>query len=524
MNQPKPNLAVIVALGLLAVCLVGISSTVIAESSASSSEWHVCPAGPPTCDFDEVQAAVDAAADGDVIKVAEGTYTGVHVRNNLPQVVYIDKPVDVRGGYTVSDWTKSNPTNHPTTLDAGEQGRVMVISGTHDVTVAGLNMTGGFAEGLGGAPDKVQDAGGGVYVRALSVTLSSNNIYSNTARNDYYPSGYGGGLFMYRADDAVLDGNSIHHNWGNKASHGSGGGVYMDRCHRTLLKDNVISDNVATYSNGLGGGLYMSDCDYATLENNAIRDNTTSMGADAWAGGLYLNYCPHAKLTGNTFSGNVASHWWGYGGGMVVNGGVYVSFEDNLIQGNKATIADQASGWGGGAYIQYANPVFTNTVIIDNQANTAGGGLYVVGASPRLLHSTISNNVDPEAGVVAVSAWWYNLYSNVEMTNTIISSHTVGISVTQSSTVTVHATLWHDNATDWLSAGVFHHTLDRTGDPLFDVDGYHLTESSAAIDRGVDAGVTQDIDGEDRPQGATFDLGADERLGKWAVYLPLVVR
>jgi hypothetical protein len=63
-----------------------------------------------------------------------------------------------------------------------------------------------------------------------------------------------------------------------------------------------------------------------------------------------------------------------------------------------------------------------------------------------------------------------------------------------------------------------------TGDPAFAIDGYHLTSSSAAIDKGVAAGVLKDIDGQPRP-AQTPDLGADEY---WApgypkyVYLPIV--
>jgi hypothetical protein len=49
-----------------------------------------------------------------------------------------------------------------------------------------------------------------------------------------------------------------------------------------------------------------------------------------------------------------------------------------------------------------------------------------------------------------------------------------------------------------------------TGTPAFAPDGYHLTALSGAIDHGVDAGVTSDIDGEARPQGLAPDLGADE--------------
>lgn len=68
-------------------------------------------------------------------------------------------------------------------------------------------------------------------------------------------------------------------------------------------------------------------------------------------------------------------------------------------------------------------------------------------------------------------------------------------------------------------------TDEITGDPRFvdPADGdFHIGAGSAAIDAGVDAGVTTDIDGDPRPIGPTSDVGADE----WClrVYLPLVMR
>jgi hypothetical protein len=60
-----------------------------------------------------------------------------------------------------------------------------------------------------------------------------------------------------------------------------------------------------------------------------------------------------------------------------------------------------------------------------------------------------------------------------------------------------------------------------TGNPAFATDGYHLSLNSAAIDKGVNAGVTEDIDGEFRPSELGYDLGADELWPK-VVYLPLV--
>ncbi len=47
--------------------------------------------------------------------------------------------------------------------------------------------------------------------------------------------------------------------------------------------------------------------------------------------------------------------------------------------------------------------------------------------------------------------------------------------------------------------------------PLFvRPSNYHLRPTSPCIDAGTDAGVYTDLDGQDRPWGAGFDMGADE--------------
>ncbi len=150
-----------------------------------------------------------------------------------------------------------------------------------------------------------------------------------------------------------------------------------------------------------------------------------------------------------------------------------------------------------------------------------------------LVHTTLARNGSTlltrgadggdGSGIHVTGLEWNETYypSAVVMTNTILVSHTVGITVTAGNTATLNTTLWHANGTDY--EGNVIHTNDRSGDPAFDTDGYHLTSSSAAIDAGVDAGVTTDIDGDTRPWGEGHDIGADE-FRQWYVYLPLVMK
>lgn len=182
-----------------------------------------------------------------------------------------------------------------------------------------------------------------------------------------------------------------------------------------------------------------------------------------------------------------------------------VTFEDNVIAWNNA-------GTSGGGLILYgfSDITMTNNVVADNHAGSVGGGVRIgslPGSSINLVHNTIARNTAGDGSGIY-------LYpdSTVALTNTILVSHTVGISLTGNSTATINGVLWH-NTPITVSQSVTATLIalnQFTGDPVFNEDGYHLTPFSAAIDQGVDSGVAEDIDGEARPQGASYDLGADE--------------
>lgn len=108
----KRIISVVLGLGLLAALLVFLQSTPMQAGATSytykqtSSVITVCLSG--GCDYTNIQDAVDAAGELDLIKVAAGAYTSLHVRPRkditttgvVTQVVYISKTVTIQGGYT----------------------------------------------------------------------------------------------------------------------------------------------------------------------------------------------------------------------------------------------------------------------------------------------------------------------------------------------------------------------------------------------------------------------------------------
>jgi hypothetical protein len=113
-------------------------------------------------------------------------------------------------------------------------------------------------------------------------------------------------------------------------------------------------------------------------------------------------------------------------------------------------------------------------------------------------------------------------YNTVTLTNTIMVSQTVGVTATATNTVTFNGVLWFGNGAHTGGAGSFNVQHATTGDPAFAADGYRLTRNSLAIDHGVSAGVSIDLDGDLRPIGSGADLGADEFCLK--VYLPVIIK
>jgi len=525
-----------------------------------------------------VQYAVDRAAAGDEVHIATGVYTDVHQRAGITQTVYISKTVTLRGGYPADFGGPPDPAAHPSTLDAQGRGRVLYIAGAISPTVEGLRITGGNAAGLGGHPWLVTDAGGGIYVLTATVTLCHNQVFGNIASHGggvhLYKSvamvsnnaivsnvaiWYGGGLRTYNGI-ATLNGNTIS---SNTAEYG--GGLSVMWSDMVLLSNNIVSDNLANHT---GGGLSLFDGPVI------IRGNTIAANTSGGSGGGLSLWNSEAMLSGNTVTVNVAA---GVGGGVDVEGNTVATFTGNTIAANTAewgggglflqdgtvvldenTVAANVTDWdggglylgyqgtgtlhgnviidnvakqyGGGLYIGTSDTVLVNNLVAGNQANSLGSGLYIENTTSHLLHTTITCNGGGDGSGMYVfhNVGWH---STVTLTNTILVSQTVGITVTGGNTVTVNGVLWHDTPITISQAATATVTAQnqRWGNPAFlspAAGDYHIGPGSAARDAGIDASVYTDIDGEPRPYQLP-DLGADEYWPPGALkrlYLPLIWR
>ena len=238
----------VLGLGLTLALLVGLHKT---HAGPAALTRYVTTGGndgggtssctPSSLPCRTVQQAVDVAANGDEIHVASGIYTGVQARNGVTQVVYINKTVALRGGYTTTldGWTTPYPLTQPTTLDAGGLGRVVYITGDISPTLDGFIIAHGNATGLrANCHSDADGCGGGIFVLdAHPIVVNNvitNNIAAVTTANPTYTTGYGGGLYMNGAIRAVISGNLIISNAGSTAYCGAGGGIYLYPYANTL--------------------------------------------------------------------------------------------------------------------------------------------------------------------------------------------------------------------------------------------------------------------------------------------------
>ena len=379
------------ALVSLALCLLLLSSGAdLSEPEMALAQGsptrYVAPGGDCGGAFPcyaAVQSAVDAADPGDVIKVAAGNYTDIHVRNSLTQVVYISKTVTIRGGYTTTNGFADPPDldANPTTLDAQGDGRVLVIIGAGP-TVERLIITGG-----GG-----YYSGGGIYVKSASPVICRNRIMGNSADGDggaiFVNWGsaqilhnqiadnratWAGGLRIISDADATIVGNEI---LGNVAQN-SGGGIELDCCGGSTP---FVTQNIIVGNNGgaHGGGILVFGTN-ALLVNNVLATNQAKNGAGIWLDGR-ASFPVSTTLMHNTLAGGLAE-----GEGVSVGTYVTAKLVNNIIVSHTTGITNTAPA---------SSTVAADYTLFDGNDTPYGSGVssaHEVGGNPVFVDPAEGN-------------------------------------------------------------------------------------------------------------------------------------
>lgn len=445
-------------LGVLFVALLHfalVQAARAADAPLAPTSTHYVAAGAScgsvTPCYGTIQEAVDAAVAGDEIRVAAGLYSGV--QNGA--LVSVTKSLTIRGGYTSSDWTISDPDANPTILDAQNQGTVLVTSGMFTLTVEGLQLVQGSDGALSAGSnttliDNVFANNDGTCTAAATLIGSNIVVRDNLFQDNSGGGGncYNGGGLYLSGSDAIVEGNHFE---GNSAYGGGGLSIWGP----IAVRNNTFTDNDAIY----GGAIHVERAG-ATLSGNRI------MGNQAGQAGSAVSAFP------TSLDGEI----------LLVN---------NLIANN---VTSWCSGLGGGSAIfSFGNPLV-------------------------LLHNTISGNICSAGEGSAIQLGSSSFPASLILTNNIVVSHSVGITVISGSTATVGVNLFGAgnwaNGVDWGGEGtVVTGAGILWGDPGF-IDpfmgDYHIGLGSAALDAGADVGIGNDIEGNPRPACGAPDIGAHE--------------
>jgi predicted outer membrane repeat protein len=380
----------------------------------------------------------------------------------------------------------------------------------------------------------ISNSPGGVAAYEGRATVIASRFERNVNSHD------GGGMSLWNSS-LMMSGTHFVSNTGGT---NGGGGLYLISDETTAIANSYFSDNRSIF---MGGGIHiMGD---AELTNTQFISNTALAGGGAFVGG-------EARLAGGRFERNTATDWIGgglSGGSFLISGTHFVS---NTAGDNGGGVSaagtttlinvrmeNNQAKTGGGGGVQTNLLIATNSQILSNTAAQGGGAMVYEGGrvvdtvfsgnrtisngaaiavdAPGLLdllHTTIADTVlNSQPAIVVLSG-------TLNLTNTIIANHAVAISNT-GGTVYEDYNLFFNTITNTASVTSGGHSL--VGDPKF-VDSlngdYHLQFGSAAIDRGVDAGVYADLDGNPRPVGAGFDIGAYEYQSIKVLYLPLIYK
>ena len=460
----------------------------------------------PSRTYTSIQAAVDDAETGDLIKVA-GVCREVTQRNGVRQVLYLNKNVTLRGGYNPDNWTASLPITQVTSIQPISTARSIYISGGVEPIIENLTIQGGNGSGQGGGPDG-QDAGSNLFI------VDASPVFSNTIIRDGGSVVYGGAGFLLRSDarfitNTVTTNNAVaggafflldstatfEDNFFERNGASKDGGAFFLTSSTAQIQGNTFKQNSA----GTAGGAIFADASAATVTGNHFDQNRAGS-----AGAIYVDFSP-AQIIRNRFTGNEAQS----------AGGVMIAYSEALFDGNY--LFENSALNGGAVYVEAGNAQIINNVMVSNTVSSSGSGVYVLSASPQLTHNTLVFNNGGDGSAISVQATG-GAQSVVPLLNNIIAFHELGVFVLDGGSVNANGTLWFNNETDAGTAptnpsGFSEGSLRVTSDPLF-VDlannDFRLTTDSPAREAALASNVDHDWQGDPRPTDLAPDIGADE--------------
>ena len=264
-----------------------------------------------------IQAGINAAAAGDTVLVACGTY--------------LEHAINMRSGVTVKSQTGSADC---VIVDGQRLDLVFKYNNVSNSTMIGLTIQGG------GRPSFPPSAGGnGIQALSSDFSLANCRIYDNRAINTH-----GGGLECYDSSptltNCVIEGNTVRDTGpgGGNVESASGGGIHCVLCNlvmsQCILKNNISTDVFRDEFNGssYGGGLY-ANSSTVTIDRTVFAHNQANGAIDGGGGGLYSGFSS-LILTNSSVYANQTGFGNPNSAGMYASGSTLIRVEGCTFYGN----------------------------------------------------------------------------------------------------------------------------------------------------------------------------------------------
>ncbi|MCK4622074.1 MAG: right-handed parallel beta-helix repeat-containing protein [Desulfuromonadales bacterium] len=438
-------------------------------------------------DHATIQAAINASSAGDMVWVAQGTYT---------ENITLKPGIKLEGGYK-SDYSARNWNSWPSIIDGNQAASVVI--GAQGATLDGFTLRNGKA-----------NYGSGIFLENASMTIKNNTIENNTADNG------GGGIYISKHPKAPpytdIENNTIRKNKVTSDQGGTGGGILLYLSNTGIrITNNTIGGamgdgNTARWG---GAGIATDQTPIFTIERNTISHNVVEKGH---GGGLMIvNGTPNATVSQNKILYNQVTSG-NLGGGIFLLGGTYIS--RNEIKGN-TIFGSPASG--GGLFIDSpagtTPPRIENNFILANMAEKGGGIFIRTGTDIIVMNNSLSSNQPdtPQSG----GGIYIQGNASCILQNNILWGNGDDFHEEASGA----CTLDHNDIEDGDSVG---QNGNISANPLFVAyDDLHISKSSPAVNAGRSAAAPSiDYDGDAR--SGAVDIGADEVVSEGTIPCPFV--
>jgi len=250
------------------LCVVALISMFLPSAGSAAAAIVIRVTG----DQPTIQAAINAAGNGDTVLVSPGTYN--------ENINFLGKAITVKSSKGPSVTTIANNKGGVTVTFNNNEGRGSVLEG---FTITGGVLT--FGIYIGSSPTILNNRitgnhscdGAGISVNWGSPIIKGNNIFKNY--HDQCSGGQGGaGIAVSGQGAAQIIGNLIY---GNDGGNGfAGGGISLWAAGAPVVMNNIIENNTIAAQ---GGGLGIAAC----CENPVIAQNVFIGNSSADGGAIY---------------------------------------------------------------------------------------------------------------------------------------------------------------------------------------------------------------------------------------------